>query len=99
MAAVITLMRKEPRWTFIHISKQSRWFRNIIQTYLVTGGYGNAKSSTELLVETGDAWVYTGELPSPRQGIRGVNIDNKILMTGIEIFLLKQNYQKRFQKL
>ena len=59
----------------------------IFQTLLVTGGY-NATfdsaylSSTELLVGTASAWVYTGELPSPRDGLRGANIDSKVLMTG-----------------
>ena len=52
--------------------------------YLVSGGYGSGDilSSTELLMETALAWILTGELPSPRLGLRGVNIDNKILMTG-----------------
>ena len=59
----------------------------IFQTYLVTGGFsGSARdvrlSSTELLVETASAWVYTGRLPSPRNGLRGANIDNRVLMTG-----------------
>ena len=56
----------------------------IFQTYLVSGGYtGSASlSSTELLVETASAWVYTGELPTPRSGLCGANIDNKVLMTG-----------------
>ena len=52
---------------------------------LVTGGYplgGDPISSTELLVGTASTWVYTGELPSPRSGLRGANIDNKVLMTG-----------------
>ena len=51
---------------------------------LVTGGHtgGGHLSSTELLVETASAWVFTGELPSPREGLRGANIDNKILVTG-----------------
>ena len=56
----------------------------IFQTYLVSGGYtGSARlSSTELLMETASAWVLTGELPSPRYGLRGANIDNRIFMTG-----------------
>ena len=61
------------------------YYRTIIifQTYLVAGGYySGSLSSTELLVETASAWVYTGELPSPRRGLRGANIDNRILMTG-----------------
>ena len=56
----------------------------IFQTYLVSGGWtGHARlSSTELLEETASAWVFTGELPSPRSSLRGANIDNKVLMTG-----------------
>ena len=52
----------------------------------MSGGYDGSidyLSSTELLVETESAWVYTiGELPSPREGLRGANIDNKVLMIG-----------------
>ena len=50
---------------------------------LVTGGHtGSYLSSTELLLGTASAWVFTGELPSPLEGLRGANIDSKILMTG-----------------
>ena len=51
---------------------------------LVTGGYDGSDrlSSTELLVENAPAWVFTGELPSPRSALRGSNIENKIVMTG-----------------
>ena len=54
------------------------------QTYLVTGGfyYGDYLSSTELLVETSATWEFTGQLPTPRSGLRGANIDGRILMTG-----------------
>ena len=53
------------------------------QTYLVTGGFGDGYlSSTELLVETAAAWVFTGQLPTPRSGLTGANIDGRILMTG-----------------
>ena len=55
----------------------------IVQTYIVSGGWdGDYLSSTEVLVETGSAWTLTGELPSPREGLRGANIENKIVMTG-----------------
>ena len=56
----------------------------IFQTFLVTGGWtGSARlSSTELLVETSAAWILTGELPTPRDGLRGANIDQRVLMTG-----------------
>ena len=50
------------------------------QTYIVSGGY--YISSTELLVETGSAWVLTAELPSPRNGPSLANVDSRILMTG-----------------
>jgi len=52
---------------------------------LVTGGQTGSYddlSSTELLVGTASAWVYSGKLPSPRTGLRGANIDNRVLMTG-----------------
>jgi len=53
------------------------------QTLLVTGGYGNGTlSSTELLVGTASAWVYSGKLPSPRWGLHGANIDSRVIMTG-----------------
>ena len=54
------------------------------QTYLVTGGYDgdDRLSSTELLVETSSTWTFSGRLPTPRWGLRGANIDGRILMTG-----------------
>jgi len=53
------------------------------KTYLVTGGYGgNGGSTTEVLLETGSAWTLTGQLPSPRAGLKAARIDNKIVMTG-----------------
>ena len=57
----------------------------IFQTFLVTGGYNygdGSLSSTELLVETSAAWILTGELPTARRGLRGANIDQRVLMTG-----------------
>ena len=56
----------------------------IFQTFLVTGGYtgSDSLSSTELLVETSAAWILTGELLTPRRGLRGANIDQRVLMTG-----------------
>ena len=57
----------------------------IFKTYLVSGGLDSNNgylSTTEILVETASAWVDTWNLPSPRYGLGGANIDNKILMTG-----------------
>ena len=55
------------------------------QTYLVTGGInvnGDYLSTTELLTETATAWAFSGQIPTPRIGLRGANIDGRILMTG-----------------
>ena len=61
----------------------------IFQTFLVTGGYDYEDyydfydlSSTELLVENSAKWIYSGELPTPRYGLRGANIDQRVIMTG-----------------
>ena len=56
--------------------------RIIFQTFIVVGGYNAPISSTEVLVETASAWEFAGNLPSPRTGLRAVNIDNRILVTG-----------------
>ena len=58
---------------------------------LVTGGWSGSDylSSTELMVGTAPAWVFTGELPSPRDGLRGATIDNMVLMTGMTIIVIK----------
>ena len=65
------------------------------QTYLVTGGWDDNNvylSSTELLVETSSTWTFSGQLPTPRAGLRGANIDGRILMTGnMRRLLLSEN--------
>ena len=86
MAAATTTMRMEPRnllTIFVTVLSSLNW---ILQTFLVTGGRTpdhQEMSSTELLLETGSAWVLAGDLPSPRFGLRGANINKKILMAGI----------------
>ena len=81
------------------------------QVYLVTGGYtklelhlGRTLASTELMVEDsrGQAtlWTEAGPLPSPRQALRGVSLNNNIFMTGsvwimfIYIFLGKSIFSQ-----
>ena len=56
----------------------------IFQTFIVTRGYDNGDylSSTELLGENSAEWIYSGELPTPRDGLRGANIDQRVVMTG-----------------
>ena len=55
----------------------------IFQTFLVTGGWMDGDlSSTELLVENSAKWIYSGELPTSCYGLRGANIDQRVIMTG-----------------
>ena len=58
-----------------------------VQVYLVTGGqtlgrFYEVLDSTELLVAGAASWVTAGPLPSHRFGLRGVTLNNKIIMTG-----------------
>ena len=58
---------------------------NQFQVYLVTGGWtGSAELvSTEILSSGSDAWRQVGDLPTgPISGLRGVSLNNKIIMTG-----------------
>ena len=66
------------------ISLLSSVYVSTLQTYLVTGGMnGNDYlASTEVLTDTGDSWITAGSLPSPLTGLRGLNLNNKIFMTG-----------------
>ena len=60
-------------------------FVSCTQTYLVTGGYhtgSDALASTELLHQDASQWVYAGELPSARGGVRGATLGDKLIMTG-----------------
>ena len=54
------------------------------QVFLVAGGYdpSNLLSSTETLVEGGQAWNLQKDLPSDRRGLRGNSLPNTVIMTG-----------------
>ena len=39
-------------------------------------------SSTEILVHGDNQWSFSGPLPSPRLGLRGATISNKVIVTG-----------------
>ena len=54
---------------------------------MVTGGFDDGYSTfaiatTEILRVGDDAWTYVGNLPSTMAGLRGVNLGNRLLMTG-----------------
>ena len=56
----------------------------VIQVFLVTGGHSNGYflDTTEILVEGDASWTTVGNLPKAVWGIRGVSLNNRIIMTG-----------------
>merc|ERR1711915_459478 len=53
------------------------------RVFLVAGGYYNAYlSSTETLVEGGQAWTFQQPLPSGRNGLHGISLPDTVIMTG-----------------
>ena len=58
-----------------------------LQVFLVTGGYSGSGSyidTTEVLRVGDDAWTYVGNFPRAMNGLMGVNLGNRLLMTGID---------------
>merc|ERR1719342_980004 len=51
------------------------------RVFLVAGGYSSI-SSSETLVEGGQAWNFQNPLPSGRRGLRGISLPNTVIMTG-----------------
>merc|ERR1712098_423880 len=51
------------------------------RVFLVAGGSGSI-SSTETLVEGGQAWNFQQPLPTGRAGHRGISLPNTVIMTG-----------------
>ena len=57
----------------------------VVQVYIVTGGWDdnfNPLSLTETLTAGSSEWVEAGALPSARQLLRGVTIDNQFYVLG-----------------
>ena len=67
-------------------------FASCTQTYLVTGGFHQgALASTELIRQDASQWVYAGSLPSPRYGLMGATLGDKLIMTG-EMMMIMYRY-------
>ena len=58
---------------------------------MVSGGQGDiiggvtgvtTLSSTEILINGSDSWIFVGELPRSLESVRAVSIDNTIILTG-----------------
>ena len=60
--------------------------------FLVAGGYYDI-SSTETLVEGGQAWNFQQPLPSERYGLRGVSLPDTVIMTGEKVLNFTFNRQ------
>ena len=62
-----------------------------MQVLLVTGGSDssyNYLSSTELLLPSATSWSYSAALPSARGGLRGITLDNKVVITGTNMSIM-----------
>ena len=62
-------------------------FIGYYQVFLVAGGYdfSDLLSSTETLVEGGQAWNFQQPLPSGRDGLNGISLPNTVIMTGKKV--------------
>ena len=64
------------------------------QVFLVAGGYDDDYlSSTETLVERGQAWNFQQPLPSGRYGLRGTSLPDTVIMTGKKVLTFSFNRQ------
>ena len=63
--------------------------------FLVAGGYdfSDLLSSTETLVEGGQAWNFQQSLPSERYGLRGISLPDTVIMTGKKVLTFTFNSQ------
>ena len=85
------LMMREPLWV-LHILSYNKYIIIILQVLLVTGGWDGSDvlDSTEILEDKNwSYWRMTAPLPSARDGLRAASIDNKILVFGRNIFIIK----------
>ena len=58
---------------------------NVMQVYIVSGGYnsGSVASTETLEKDGGSAWQLVASLPSARQGLQGVGLENgRFMVTG-----------------
>ena len=71
------------------MTEQQYLFSVLFKVFLVTGGYHNGQvlNSTEILTEGASQWIYSAPLPSARKELRAATMNNKIIVTGIEMFL------------
>ena len=49
-----------------------------------TGGWTTRIATTEVLRVGDNAWTFVGNLPGAMDGLRGVNLGNRLFMTGTD---------------
>ena len=61
-------------------------FFNNFKVFLVAGGYDGVLdiSSTETLIEGGQAWNFQQSLPSENGAPKGISLFNTVIITGIK---------------
>ena len=66
--------------------------------YLITGGYDGSSrlSSTEMFTEGQLGWTDVGPLPFAATLLRGVSLNNRIIMTGDNFIVINYNCLKMF---
>ena len=69
------------------------YYHNNVQVYLVTGGYNYGDGyldSTELLLASATSWtnINSAALPSARAYLRGITLNNKVVVTGTNIDII-----------
>ena len=69
---------------FMLVIKKNSFIVYAQQVYLVAGGYDNHDyiSTTETLVEGGQAWNFQQPLPTSRLQLRGISLPDTVIMTG-----------------
>ena len=83
-----TLHQQGQRRGIVYLQTWFSVFMNFsfaIQVFLVTGGYTSGYldlDTTEILVEGDSSWTTVGNLPKAVDGIHGVSLNNRIIMTG-----------------
>ena len=66
---------------------------------MVTGGWPGSDilESTETLVSDASSWVTSGaKLPRPMRGLRAANIDDRVLIFGINSFFITQQISQDY---
>ena len=70
-----------------HTFARANTYHPCYQVFLVAGGQsgGSLISSTETLVQGGQAWNFQHRLPSERYVLQGITLPDTVIMTGKKV--------------